>query len=120
MFQSTSPLIQTRATMAKAAYHKHFIPLESNPELFAQLAHQLGASKSISFDDVFSLDEPSILACVRRPVHAMILTFPTTPLYEEDKQVEEEQFMKAKSLEALPGDILWFKQTINSKKLLIP
>jgi len=94
-------------------YSKHFIPLESNPGLFAQLIHQLGSNLSLSFDDVFSIDDPDLIACVRRPVNALILTFPTTQLYEEDKRIEEDQ-LKAAPHNTLPSDILWFKQTINN------
>jgi ubiquitin carboxyl-terminal hydrolase L3 len=99
--------------MATTTYNKHFIPLESNPELFAQLMHQLGGSLSLSFDDVFSIDDPHLIACVRMPVNALILTFPTTQLYEEDKRIEEDD-LKVASHDILPSDILWFKQTINN------
>ena len=37
-------------------YKKHFILLESNPDLFTQLAHQLGVSTELSFHDIWSLD----------------------------------------------------------------
>jgi ubiquitin carboxyl-terminal hydrolase L3 len=99
--------------IATTTYSKHFIPLESNPELFAQLMHRLGGSLSVCFDDVFSIDDPDLIACIRRPVNALILTFPTTQLYEDDKRVEENQ-LKAASHNTLPSDILWFKQTINN------
>ena len=47
-------------------YHKHFIPLESNPELFTQLIYQLGGRPSLAFEDVFSLDDPDLLAFITR------------------------------------------------------
>jgi ubiquitin carboxyl-terminal hydrolase L3 len=99
--------------MGTTYYSKHFIPLESNPELFSELMQQLGGSSSLSFVDVFSIDDPDLIACVRRPVIALLLTFPTTRLYEEDKKSEEDQ-LKAASPKELPSDILWFKQTINN------
>jgi ubiquitin carboxyl-terminal hydrolase L3 len=98
---------------ATTNYSKHFIPLESNPELFTQLMHRLGGSLSVCVDDVFSIDDPDLIACIRRPVNALILTFPTTQLYEDDKRVEEHQ-LKTASHNTLPSDILWFKQTINN------
>lgn len=96
-----------------AVYHKHFISLESNPELFTQLMHQLGACPSLTFQDVLSVDEPDLLALIGRPVHALVLTFPTTRLYEEDKRIEEET-RKVLPTDTIPHDVLWFKQTINN------
>ena len=68
-------------------YNKHFIPLESNPDLFTQLMHLLGGGPSLTFQDVFSLDDPDLLAFIERPVHALVLTFPTTQLYEKDNRI---------------------------------
>jgi ubiquitin carboxyl-terminal hydrolase L3 len=99
--------------MASKTYSKHFIPLESNPDLFTELMHSLGGSLSLSYDDVFSIDDPELLAYIRRPVNALILTFPTTPLYEDDKRIEEEKIRASPEI-PLPSDIIWFKQTINN------
>ena len=52
------------AIVMATAYHKHFIPLESNPELFTQLMHQLGGGPSLTFQDISSLDDPSLLAFI--------------------------------------------------------
>lgn len=84
-----------------AVYHKHFIPLESNPGLFTQLMHQLGGGPSLTFEDIYSLDNPDLLAFIQRPVHALVLTFPTTQLYEEDKRTEEDK-LKVISTDAIP------------------
>lgn len=83
-------------------YRKHFISLESNLELFAELTHELGGSSAISFDDILSIDSPELLALVRQLVHALILTFPTTPLYEEDKRKEEEELIKLQTIQRFP------------------
>lgn len=99
--------------MGTTNYSKHFTPLEFNPELFSELLQLLGGSSSLSFIDVFSIDDPNLIACIPRPVVALLLTFPTTRLYEEDKKVEEDQ-LEAASPKELPSDILWFKQTINN------
>ena len=53
------------------AHRKHFLPLESNPEVFNELIHLLGASDEIAFEDVLSLDEPSLLP--QQPTLAAIL-----------------------------------------------
>jgi ubiquitin carboxyl-terminal hydrolase L3 len=91
-------------------YQKHFIPLESNPEIFTALIHKLGVSESLEFQDVLSLDDPDLLAFLPRPVHALILVFLTSEQYEarvteEDSGLEEGQ---------PHGDVLFFKQTINN------
>jgi ubiquitin carboxyl-terminal hydrolase L3 len=87
------------------AYYKHFIPLEFNPELFTQLMHQLGGGPSLTFEDVFSLDSPDLLAFIERPVHALVLTFPTTRLYEEYKRTEEDK-LKVVSTDKISPNIL--------------
>ena len=96
--------------MSANRYRKHFIPLESNPEVFTQLSHNLGASSSLRFQDVLSLEEPALFP---RPALALILIFPTPPTYEDQKAKEEatdEECMEVGDEE----DILWFKQTINN------
>jgi ubiquitin carboxyl-terminal hydrolase L3 len=96
-----------------SVYHKHFIPLESNLVVFTQLMHKLGGGLSLAFEDIFSLDDPDLLAFIQRPILALALTFPTTQLYEEDKRTEEDK-LKVTSMDILRRDILWFKQTINN------
>lgn len=69
-------------------YSKHCIPLECNPDIFTELIHQLGVSRNIIFQDVFSLD-PDIISLVPRPVLALIFVFPTPEVYEAEKAVGE-------------------------------
>ncbi|KAL1649936.1 hypothetical protein SLS58_001312 [Diplodia intermedia] len=89
---------------------KYFIPLENNPEVFSHLIRALGVSPQLGFHDVYSLDEPDLLALVPRPALALIFIAPgkiyhaarddeaaRTPLYDE-------------SGEAQP--VLWMQQTI--------
>ena len=65
-------------------HDKHFIPLESDPGIFTELMHDLGVSRSLSFIDVWSL-ENDILSIIPRPVLALILVLPSCPAYEEQK-----------------------------------
>ncbi|KAK4160386.1 putative ubiquitin carboxyl-terminal hydrolase 1 [Cladorrhinum sp. PSN259] len=91
-------------------YRKHFIPLESNPEVFNELIQRLGASEHLRFEDVYALDDPQLRP---RPALAAILVIPTTPRFEAKKA----------SFEATRVDytgkgenepVIWFKQTINN------
>ncbi|KAL5380054.1 hypothetical protein DPSP01_008091 [Paraphaeosphaeria sporulosa] len=96
--------------MAPPKYTKHFIPLESDPLIFTQLIHALGASPALRFKDVLSLDEPSLFP---NPALALILTFPTTADYEE-RRATEAASQKPQAGGHEDGDVLWFKQTINN------
>jgi ubiquitin carboxyl-terminal hydrolase L3 len=92
------------------AYNKHFIPLESNPDVFTELAHKLGLSTSLGFQDVLSLDDPELLGFLPRPALALILVFPTTDKYERRVQDEDAKLEELQS----SGDVVFFKQTINN------
>ena len=72
--------------MRTMSYRKHYIPLESNPDLFTQLIHRLGVSTSLNFQDVLTIDEPDLLP---RPALALIFVFPTSDAYEVQKAKEE-------------------------------
>jgi ubiquitin carboxyl-terminal hydrolase L3 len=99
-------------TMAQP-YRKHFIPLESNPSIFTSLIHKLGASPSLCFQDVLSLDDPELLGFLPRPVHALILVFPTTEAYEERVR-SEESGVEAYSQSGDGEEVVFFRQTINN------
>ncbi|KAG9193033.1 ubiquitin carboxyl-terminal hydrolase L3 [Alternaria panax] len=91
-------------------YNKHFIPLESNPDVFTELAHELGLSTSLGFEDVLSIDDRELLGFLPRPALALILVFPTTGEYEKRAQDEDatlEDFHCS-------GSVVFFRQTINN------
>ncbi len=62
-------------------YEKHYIPLESDPEIFTELMHNLGVSR-LSFINVWSLED-NTLVFIPRSILAFILVLPTCPAYEE-------------------------------------
>lgn len=95
-------------------YRKHYIPLESNPELFTQLAHRLGLSPSLAFHDVLSIDDPDLLAFIPRPALALILVFPTSDVYEAQKAKEEGSRGEYDGGGEDGEHVLWFRQTINN------
>ena len=86
---------------------------ENNPEVMSSLVHNLGLSSEVSWHDVYSLDDPSLLAFVPRPAHALLLVFPVSSAYEKARHDEDE------SLQDYSGtgpqeEVLWFKQTIGN------
>ncbi|KAL2388993.1 hypothetical protein RJ035_002708 [Blastomyces gilchristii] len=88
-------------------YKKHYIPLESDPEIFTELMHDLGVSSSLKFVDVCSLEEEE-LRLVQRPVLALILILPSCPAYEH--RTIEGQIIANRAEE----EVVWLKQTINN------
>ena len=94
-------------------YRKHFIPLESNPDVFTELIHKLGVSESLCYQDVFSLDDPELLAFIPRPAYALVLVFPTTEAYEARCEQEE---AKAGPYDGCGESepVIWYKQTIHN------
>lgn len=88
-----------------------WVMLENNPEVMNQLAAKLGLSSDLAFYDVWSLDEPELMAHIPRPVLALLVIQPFTPAWNQDRQAED----------AGRGDyeghgpqepVIWFKQTI--------
>ncbi|KIK65768.1 hypothetical protein GYMLUDRAFT_158996 [Collybiopsis luxurians FD-317 M1] len=95
------------------ARRKHYIPLESNPEVFTSLIHTLGAPDSLEFQDVYSIDDPELLSFLPRPVLGLVLTFPTMEGY--DKVLEDDK--KARPVYTGKGEdepVIWFEQTIGN------
>ncbi|KAF2102901.1 putative ubiquitin carboxyl-terminal hydrolase [Rhizodiscina lignyota] len=93
------------------AGRKRFVPLENNPEVMTSLVRNLGLSPTLSFHDVYSIDDPTLLSFVPRPAHALLLIFPVTPTYESHRRDED----ASKAEYTGSGDkepVVWFKQTI--------
>lgn len=77
------------------------------------LLHNLGLSKSLSFSDVYSIEEADLLAIVPRPSYALLLVFPVSETYEKFRLQED------KDVEPYEGcgegeEVIWFKQTIGN------
>ncbi|KAK3114013.1 ubiquitinyl hydrolase 1 [Teratosphaeriaceae sp. CCFEE 6253] len=69
---------------------KRFIPLENNPVVMGALLHKLGLSPNLQFHDVFSVDDPDLLAFVPRPAYALLLVFPVSQTYEKFRYEEDQ------------------------------
>ncbi|KAF1955717.1 cysteine proteinase [Byssothecium circinans] len=92
---------------------KRFIPLENNPEVMSSLVHNLGLSKRLAFHDVFSIDEPELLAFVPRPAYALLLIFPVSDTYEKFR-VQEDKDRPEYEGHGPDEEVIWYKQTIGN------
>lgn len=103
--------------MPARTYSKTFIPLESNPQIFTSLAHNLGASLGLKFTEVYSLDdgddEPK-----KGEILAYILAFPTSENCEDERAAEGEKDVsdkeKEEEEEEEEKDVIWLRQTIHN------
>ena len=89
------------------------VAAENNPEVMSTLVHKLGLSTALSFHDVFSIEDPDLLAFVPRPASALLLVFPVSRSYELFRMQEDE---KKTEYEGKGSDepVLWYKQTIRN------
>jgi ubiquitin carboxyl-terminal hydrolase L3 len=88
-------------------------PLENNPEVLTTLIHTLGLSSSLAFHDVWSLDDPSLLNFIPRPVLALLLVFPVSASYES-LRVEEDKALPQYEGHGPEEEVVWFRQTIRN------
>lgn len=89
---------------------KTFIPLENNPSVFTGLIHDLGVSSTLGFHDIYSLDEPDLLALVPKPVHAIIFIAPGGVYYRVHPDGTPTELTYDGTNKDEP--VMWFKQTI--------
>lgn len=76
-----------------------------------QLAAKLGLSSSLRFYDVYSLDDPELLAYIPRPALALLVIIPLTAAWDQNRKAED----KDKGVYTgcgLDEPVIWFKQTI--------
>jgi ubiquitin carboxyl-terminal hydrolase L3 len=113
--------------MSPRTYTKTFLPLESNPEIFTSLAHNLGLSPSLKLTEVYDLDED-----VSAEVLAYVLAFPTDEDYDERHDNDDgyhgreidhggtevgtnESDAKGEEERKVNGEgVLWLRQTIHN------
>lgn len=87
---------------------KRVIPLESNPDIFNSLAHKIGLSPVLLFQDVYSISDPGLLAFLPKPVIALIMLFPITESYEQYRKHQDSTVANDSK------SVTWFKQTIGN------
>jgi ubiquitin carboxyl-terminal hydrolase L3 len=79
----------------------------------SSLVHNLGLSKQLAFHDVFSIDEPELLAFVPRPAYALLLIFPVSETYEKFR-VQEDKDRPEYEGHGPDEEVIWYKQTIGN------
>lgn len=79
----------------------------------SSLVHKLGLSPQIAFHDVFSIDDPDLLAFVPRPAHALLLVFPVSDAYEKFRR-DEDSIGKRYEGAGSDEEVVWYKQTIGN------
>lgn len=77
------------------------------------LVRKLGLSPTLAFHDVYSLDDPSLLDFVPRPVYALLLVFPVSKTYESARAAED-SCLSDYSGSGADEEVLWFRQTIGN------
>jgi ubiquitin carboxyl-terminal hydrolase L3 len=100
-------------TTAATTKPKAFVPLEANPETITSLLRRLGVRPSLAMHDVFSIDEPALLAMVPRPAHALLLVFPTSAAYEAHRLAADATAADYGGRGA-EEPVVWFRQTITN------
>jgi ubiquitin carboxyl-terminal hydrolase L3 len=93
--------------MSQQPYINAVVPLESNPEVFTHFAEKLGLSPLLSFQDIYSLDDPDLLAFLPRPMQAIVLLFPISEEYEKFKDSEPVEPVNN-------ANIVWLKQLVKN------
>lgn len=79
----------------------------------SSLLHKLGLSPTLQFHDVFSIDDPDLLAFVPRPAYALLLVFPVSATYEKFRH-EEDQGRSDYEGSGEGEEVVWYKQTIGN------
>jgi ubiquitin carboxyl-terminal hydrolase L3 len=98
------------ATGEVMSYQKHYVPLESDPDIFTGLMRELGVSDTLQFTDVWSIEDEDQLGLIPRPVLALIVIFPDVGI----AKTTIPSFKTKSSSQELADEIIWFKQTINN------
>lgn len=99
------------AQPSSGASRRVFTMLENNPEVMNELGQKLGLSQDLAFYDVYSLDDPDLLAMVPRPVHALLVIIPLTDAWKSEREAEK---AATEWYEGSGPDepVVWFHQTI--------
>ena len=91
------------------SYAKTLTPIESDPAVFSDLMHKLGIASSLSFTDIWSIEDIAQLEFVTRPVLALILVLPT-----KDEDYAAPPGSTEASFDFEEDGLVWIPQTIHN------
>ena len=77
------------------------------------MLHKLGLSPRLQFHDVWSIDDPDLLAFVPRPAYALLLVFPVSSTFQAHRESEDAPLMEYTG-SGPQEDVIWYKQTIGN------
>ena len=77
------------------------------------LVQKLGLSSKLQLHDVYSIDDPDLLAFVPRPAYALLLVFPINQTYEKFRR-EEDADKEEYEGSGAGEEVIWYKQTIGN------
>ncbi|KAJ2931275.1 hypothetical protein H1R20_g5800, partial [Candolleomyces eurysporus] len=92
-------------------YRKSFIALECDPDIFTELAHNLGAD-GVEFHDIYSFDS-ELLLFIPRPVLAFILVIPP-PVQDDEGVTAREKAVPVYHGKGEDEPTIWIAQTIQN------
>ncbi|PSS03529.1 ubiquitin carboxyl-terminal hydrolase [Coniella lustricola] len=93
------------------ASRKCWVMLENNPDVMNNLARSLGLSEKLAFYDVYSLDEPELLAHIPRPAYALLAIIPMNEAWLSERTAEDKHKDEYTGY-GQDEPVIWFKQTI--------
>ena len=79
----------------------------------SSLLHELGLAENVGFHDVYSIDEPELLAFVPRPAFALLLVFPVSKTHEKFRS-QEDGGRPPYEGSGPNEEVVWFKQSISN------
>lgn len=88
---------------------KHWLPLESNPDLINKFLGQLGLPPHWSVSEIFGLDE-ELLCMVPQPVRAVLLCYPITAKSEAFNESQSQSLQP----DQVPSSVFYVKQTVGN------
>ena len=77
------------------------------------MLHKLGLSEALQFHDVWSIEDPGLLAFVPRPAYALLLVFPVSETFAKFRY-EEDKDKTAYEGSGEGEETIWYKQTIGN------
>jgi len=81
--------------------------------VFTKLIHTLGVNENVEVQDVFSLDDPDLIAMTPRPVYALIFNLISTDKYREWRDADEQK-RPVYNGKGEGEEVVWFEQTIHN------